>query len=187
MTLTGADMAFMAELLVDEYGYLFGGEESFPVDVTQHDWESPYPTFDAFAKFEWAAGESGSEPNIFRHPEIRDWVCDGAAWSVLSDGAPSDVRLLGKGYLGEKELHVVQVVAMLDIVDVDASVVADYGSYRVIEFPAFLAGHGDEIRSRIFRIPGSYTDLFLGDLLKAALDEAEIVGLGYTPVAVGVE
>jgi hypothetical protein len=87
---------------VDEYGYLFGGEESFPVDVTQHDWESPYPTFDALAKFEWAAGESGSEPNIFR-------------------------------------------------------------------------------------IPGSYTDLFLGDLLKAALDEAEIAGLGYTPVAVGVE
>ena len=106
---------------------------------------------------------------------------------MLSKGAPSDVRLLGKGCLGEKELYVVQVVAMLDIVDIDASVVADYGSYQVIEFPAFQAGHGDEIRSRIFRIPGSYTDLFLGDLLKSALDEAEIVGLRYTPVAVGVE
>jgi hypothetical protein len=177
-------MAFMAELLVDEYGFLFGGEEAFPVDVTEHDWESPYPKFDASARFEWEAGELGAEPNIFRHPEIRDWVCDGVAWSVLSRVAPLDVRLLGQGYLGVKELHVVQVVTMLDVVDVDASVVADYGSYRVIEFPSFRDGCDDEIRSRIFRIPGSYTDIFLGDLLKSELDDAGIVGLGYSSVPI---
>ncbi|GIF24002.1 hypothetical protein Ate02nite_67320 [Paractinoplanes tereljensis] len=177
-------MAFMARLLVDEYGFLFGGEEGFPVDVTEHDWESPYPTFVVPARFEWEAGGLGAEPNIFRHPEIRDWVCDDVAWSVLSKVAPSDPRLLGKGYLGEKELHIVQVVTMLDVVDVAASVVADYGSYRVIEFPAFRDGCDDEMRSRIFRIPGLYTDIFLGDLLKSSLDEAGIVGLGYSPVPV---
>jgi hypothetical protein len=175
-------MAFMAELLVDEYGYLIGGEEAFPVDVTEHDWESPYPKFRALARFEWEAGELGTEPNIFRHPEIRDWVCDDVAWSVLAKVAPLDVKLLGKGYLGEKELRIVQVVAMLDVVDIDASLVADYGSYRVIEFPAFRDDCDDEVRSRIFRIPGSYTDIFLGEFLKLSLDEAGIVGLGYRPI-----
>lgn len=175
-------MAYMAELLVNEYGYLFGGEEAFPIDVTDHDWESPYPKFGTPARFEWEAGELGIEPSIFRHPEIRDWVCDDAAWFVLSKVAPLDVRLLGKGHLGEKELHIVQVVTMLDVVNVDASVVADYGSYRAIEFPAFRDDRNGETRSRIFRIPGSYTDIFLGELLKSSLDEAGIAGLRYSPV-----
>jgi hypothetical protein len=175
-------MAFMTELSVDQYGFLFGGEDAFPVDVTEHDWETPYPTFEKPARCAWEAGELGVEPSVFRHPEIRDWICDDAAWPVLRKVAPSDVRLLGRAYLGEKELFVVQVVAMLDVVDVDASVIADYGSYRVIEFPAFTEGSDDETRSRIFRIPGSYTDVFVGDLVKSSLDEAQVRGLGYTPV-----
>ncbi|MGN9807090.1 hypothetical protein [Micromonospora sp. L32] len=175
-------MAFMAELSVDEYGYLFGGEEAFPVDVTEHDWETPYPIFESLANFEWDPGELGTHPNIFRHPEIRDWVCDSRAWSVLSMVAAPDIRLIGEGFLGEERMYIVQVIATLNVVDPEASIIHDYGSYRVVEFPAFRRSAADGISSRAFRVPGSYTDLFLGDVVKSSLDDAGIVGLRYTPI-----
>jgi hypothetical protein len=109
----GVRVAFMTELLVDDYGYLFAGEESFPVDVIE---------------------------------------------------------------------HIVQVVAILDVVDLESSVVKDYGSYTVVEFPIFRAGAEDEVRSRVFRSAGGYTELFVGGDVKASLDGAGIVGLSYVPV-----
>ncbi|GII56255.1 hypothetical protein Pth03_46440 [Planotetraspora thailandica] len=79
-------------------------------------------------------------------------------------------------------MHVVQVIAMLDIVDRSSSIIRDYGSYQVVEFSAFRHSTESEVRSRVFRIPGSYTDLFVGSAVKASLDDAGIRGLGYTPV-----
>jgi hypothetical protein len=175
-------MAFMTELLVDDYGFLFGGEEVFPVDVTEHDWRTPYPRFDATASFEREAGTLGSRPDVFRHPEIRDWVCDEAAWSVLSSVAPSDVRLTGQGRLGTTRMYAVQVVAILDVVDLESSEIDDYGSYQVVRFPAFH--RSASVSQRVFRIPGSYTDLFVGSAVKGSLDDEGITGLGYTPVPV---
>ncbi|MFF0152077.1 hypothetical protein [Micromonospora sp. NPDC005203] len=175
-------MAFMTELMVNEYGYLLGGERSFPVDVVEHDWLKPYPQFEATVSFRWEAGDLLRRPNIFRHPEIRDWVCDDAAYSVLSGLAPHDLRVIGRGWLGDTPMHIVQVVSMLDIVDLDSSVIQDYGSYQVVDFPAFRRSADLDIGSRIFRVPGSYTGLFIGDTIRDSLDGAKISGLGYVPV-----
>ena len=174
-------MAFLTGILVDEYGYLTGGEDVFPVNVIDHDFRTPYPLFDGDPAFTWEPGERGEPPNIFRHPEIRDWVCDDAAWSVLAAAGP-DVRRLGGGHLGERPLHVVQVVGLVTEVDPAASVRRDYGSYQVVEFPALYRDAEPAVRTRAFRVPGNYTSVFVGAAVKEALDKAGIAGLSYTPL-----
>jgi hypothetical protein len=176
-------VAFRTEILVDEYGYLTGGEDTFPIDVTGHDFRKPYPLFDGDPAFTWEPGGRGETPDIFRHPEIRDWVCDDAAWSVLAAAGP-DVRRLGGGHLGGRPLHVVQVVGLVTDVDPEASVRHDYGSYQVVEFPA-LRGGESAVRTRVFRVPDNYTSVFVGAAVKQALDDAGITGLSYAPLADG--
>jgi hypothetical protein len=116
-------VAYMIGLLVDEYGYLTGGEDVFPVDTIDHDWETPYPRYDGVAEFTWEAGELGEQPGVFRHPEIRDWACDEQGWSVLQRTSPGDFHLIGEGRLDGRRLLVLQVVTILDIVDREASII----------------------------------------------------------------
>ena len=64
----GNIVAFMAELLVDDYGYLFGGEEVFPVDVTKHDWLTPYPQFKKMVSLSGGLETLGVAPTFFGIP-----------------------------------------------------------------------------------------------------------------------
>lgn len=175
-------MSFMAELMVDEYGYLFGGETIFPVDTIDHDWRTPYPRFDEVVEFTWQPGEVGTKPSFFRHPEIRDWVCDKTAWTAISDIAAKDLHLIGQGDLGGERLFIVQVVSILDVIDRAASIIDKLPSYEVLRFPSFLNRAKVEVARRVFRVPGSYTDLFMGVEVKRELDAAKISGLRYVPV-----
>ena len=175
-------MAYMIGLLVDEYGYLTDGEDVFPVDTIDHDWETPYPRYDGVAEFTWQAGELGEQPGVFRHPEIRDWVCDEQAWSVLQRTSPGDLHLIGEGRLDGRRLLVVQVVAMLDIVDREASIIDRYETYEILQFPTFVGQSRNAVAGRAFRVPGSYTDVFVGQAVKEALEAANVTGLSYTPV-----
>ncbi|MDP9814124.1 hypothetical protein [Spirilliplanes yamanashiensis] len=48
----------MADLDVNEYGWVTGGVEAFPIHVTDHDWLTPYPRFHSIPAFRWEAGTS---------------------------------------------------------------------------------------------------------------------------------
>jgi len=67
----GNIVAFMAELLVDDYGYLFGGEEVFPVDVTKHDWLTPYPQFKKMVSLSGAWRPWGSPQHFSASRDLR--------------------------------------------------------------------------------------------------------------------
>ena len=176
-------MAFLPVLLVDEYGYLTGGEATFPVDVIEHGWEStPYPPLSGIAEFDWEPGELGVQPGVFRHPEIRDWVCDETAWSVLSGAAGDDLHLIGAGDLDGKPLFVVQVITVLDIVDREESIIDTYPTYEILRFPAFRAGSEELVERRVFRVPGSFPDVFIGARIREELDRAGVTGFNYAPV-----
>jgi hypothetical protein len=175
-------VASMVQLMVDEYGYLVGGEDLFPVDTTDHDWDWPYPPYNGDAKFSWRRGELATHPSFFRHPEIRDWVCDETAISILLDEAPHDIHVIGHGSLDGKKLTVVQATTILDIVDRESSIVDKYPSYEVLRFPVFRRGSKEVIESRVFRVPGSYIDVFMGKHIQSALEDAGLTGLRFAPV-----
>jgi hypothetical protein len=71
---------------------------------------------------------------------------------------------------------------MLDIVDREESIIDKYSSYEILRFPAFVRSAESETDRRAFRVPGSYTDVFVGKAVKQALETAAVTGLTYTPV-----
>jgi hypothetical protein len=176
-------MAFMAELDSGDYGALDGGQEMFPVRTVDHDWETPYPPYSGVAEFAWEPGELGDRPNVFRHTWIRDWVCDDMLWSLLCAHARADVHHIGRGRVGSVPVHVVQVTAMLDIVDPETSIIDRYPSYEILRFPTFVAEAREQVADRIFRVPGSYIDVFVGSNIRKAFDDAKMTGFTYAPVS----
>lgn len=175
-------MAYLVELDVDEYGTLSGGEGLFPVDVIDHDWNTPYPPFQQVIPFEWDRGDGAGRPNVFWHPEIRDWVCDTSSYELLGRLAPGDVHTIAHGRLGSQELHVVQAVAVLDVVDREASLIDRQATYEILQFPAFFHSVADEISTRVFRVPGMHTAVFVGEAVKRALESSGTAGIRFVAV-----
>jgi hypothetical protein len=50
---------------------------------------------------------------------------------------PSRPRPFGRGRLGKQELFLVQIIATLDIVDQEKSIIKDYGTYKILQLPTF--------------------------------------------------
>jgi hypothetical protein len=101
---------------------------------------------------------------------------------VLSGVAQADVRILGEGSLGRERMYAVQIVSILDVVDLESSIIQNYGPYQVVGFPAFHRDAEGEIESHIFKIPESPFDIFLGKVVKDSLDRAGVRGLRCAPV-----
>ncbi|MFG2091254.1 hypothetical protein [Spirillospora sp. NPDC048824] len=175
-------MAYMLELDVDEYGMLDGGEEIFPVKVSDHDRRRAYPPLGQPVEFTWEQGDSEVRPNVFYYPYIDNFVCDVSAYEILST-SPGCIHTIATGELERKNLFLVQVTTIIDcIVDLQGSVIQSYPSYEILAFPAFRASKRHAMARRIFRVPENLSLIFVGVELKRSLDEAGIRGFRYLPV-----
>jgi hypothetical protein len=175
-------MAYLAEPASGDHGRLTGGDADFPRSVTDHDWETPYPPFEAMPGFRWTRGELRRRPSVYRHSGIRDWIVDERAWRVFEDVAPGDLHLIARATVDGEPARIVQAAVILDVVDREHSIIDVYSTYEILRFPAFLESSRAEVARRVFRVPGSYVDVFVGEDLRAALDEAGIHGLNYAKV-----
>ncbi|HEY1216194.1 MAG TPA: hypothetical protein VGE93_21405 [Bryobacteraceae bacterium] len=171
-------MAYLAELDVNDYGCLVGSVP-FPIDVIDHDWRTPYPTTSAIAQLTWEMGELKKRPDVYWAPETRDWVCNGRAFETLSALFPADIHVVGHARDGHHMLHVIQIVGMLDVVDMEASIVDRYPAYEILRFPAFRRSESEAISRRLFRVPQAMVDVFAGAAAKDAIDNADIKGLRF--------
>jgi len=176
-------MAYLVELDVDNFGSLDGPEDTFPVSVVDHNWLGvPYPAVASVVSFEWEPGETADEPDVFWYPQMRDWVCSKRAYDLLAGVASSDLHVIAEGRLDVNPVFVVQVLSVLDVVDRENSIIDKYPSYEILRFPIFFRGASAAVASRIFRVPGSTTMIFVGDTVKQAIDNAGIKGFRFTPV-----
>jgi hypothetical protein len=173
-------MAYLVELDVDEFGCLDGDESAFPVTADQHDWNTPYPRVERVVEFEWERGEGAGRPDVFWYPQILDWVCDERVRRVLTRVAGADIHTVAEGVL--EPVFVVQAPTVLDVVDREASVIDTYPKYEALRFPAFRRSAADSLASRVFRVPGGITMVFVGERVKQALDEAGVQGITYVAV-----
>jgi len=57
-------------------------------------------------------------------------------------------------------IDVVQIVGMLDVVDMESSIVDRYPSYEILRFPAFRRSESEAIGQRLFRVPQAMVDVF---------------------------
>ncbi|MFD4138811.1 hypothetical protein [Streptomyces sp. NPDC058572] len=173
-------MAFLAELDVDLYGCLDGDDAGFPVPSFEHDWSTPYPAAGVTVPFTWEPGEGKHRPDVYWYPRMRDWVCNRLAFDVLTRCAGPDIRTLAHGVLGDEPLFVVQVTAVIDdVVDREASLIDTYETYEALRFPAFRRSMADAVASRVFRVPGSVSDVFVGEHVRQALTDAGVTGLRF--------
>ncbi|MEU3251833.1 DUF1629 domain-containing protein [Streptomyces sp. NPDC006997] len=174
-------MGYLVELDTGEYGCVDADESVFPVDITEHDWRTPYPAVQAEPVFEWERGESRVRPDVFWYPQMGDWVCGERAYRTLKECAGQDLHTIARGTLDGEPVFLVQVTTVLDVVDMEASIVERYPSYEVLAFPAFWRHAEEEIAGRLFRVPKAMTMLFCGERVKAALEAAGIKGLRFVP------
>lgn len=176
-------MAYLVELDVDDFGSLDGPEDSFPVSVVDHNWLGvPYPAVASVVSFEWEPGETADTPDVFWYPQMRDWVCSKRAYDVLAGAASPDLHLIAEGRLDESPVFVVQVVSVLDVVDRESSIIDRYPSYEILQFPTFFRSASATVASRVFRVRGSATMIFMGETVKQAIDNAGIKGFRFTPI-----
>lgn len=176
-------MAYLVELDVDNFGSLDGSEGSFPVSVVDHNWLGvPYPAVASAVSFEWEPGEVAEAPDVFWYPQMRDWICSKRAYDLLAGMASSDLHLIAEGRLGENPVSVVQVLTVLDVVDRENSIIDRYPSYEILRFPTFFRSASAAVASRIFRVPGSAAMIFMGEIVKQAIDTAGIKGFRFTSV-----
>jgi hypothetical protein len=174
--------AYLVELDVDEFGCLDGDESMFPVAASDHDWNTPYPAVSRMVEFAWEPGEAHIKPDFFWYPQMLDWVCGERAYRVLADCAASDLNTIASGVLDGAPVHVVQAPNVLDVVVKEASVIDTYETYEALRFPAFRRDREEELASRVFRVPGGITMVFMGERVKQALDEVGVKGLRYVEV-----
>ena len=171
-------MAYLVELDINNYGCLVGSFP-FPIDVIDHDWRTLYPTTSAIAQLTWEMGELKKRPDVYWAPEARDWVCNGRAFEALTALFPTDIHVVGRARDGDHDLRVVQIVGMLDVVDMEASIVDRYLTYEILRFPAFRRPESEAISRRLFRVPQAMVDVFAGDAAKDAIVGADIKGLRF--------
>ena len=175
----GAVQAFLVELDVDSYGDVSVEREDFPAEVVLFDWRTPYPEFSHPIEFSWEPGESGERPNVFWYPMMFAWVCDTGVKDLLFSLAPQDVRLLADGQVDGEPVHLLQVVGVQDVVDRENSIYTDYGT---LGFPSFFRSQGPRLSGRLFRVPESVVDVFVGGGIKEALEAHGCAGLRFVPV-----
>jgi hypothetical protein len=171
-------MVYLVELDTNDYGCLVGSVP-FPIDVIDHDWRTPYPTTTATARLTWEMGELRRRPDVYWAPETRDWVCNSRAFETLGELFPSDIHGVGHARDGDHDLHVVQIVGMLDVVDMEVSAVDRYPTYEILRFPAFRRSESEAISRRLFRVPQAMVDVFAGAAAKDAIVSADIKGLRF--------
>jgi hypothetical protein len=178
-------VAYVVELAVNPYGYLYGGDEFLPVDTSQHHWDEPYPVVPERLTFAWDPGESGRKPNIFRHNWLRDFVCDPQAYRLLDEIAGEDLRVIAHGDLDGEEMTVVQAITVLDVLDEQRSLPSEY-SWARFSYPHVREDGAALVDRRVFRLP--YPDFSLlvlaGGAAKAAIESAGLSGMSFTPARV---
>lgn len=154
--------AYLVEPDVDEFGCLDGDESAFPVAASDHDWNTPYPAVNQTVTFTWEPGEAHIKPDVFWYPQMLDWVCGELAYRVLKDCAASDLNVIASGVLDNDPVCVVQAPNVLDVVAKEASVIHTYETYEALRFPAFRRDREADVASRVFRVPGGITMVFMG-------------------------
>ena len=173
-------MPYLVERVVDEYGSLSAPDGVFPVRASEHDWYAPYPRIEGVIPFTWERGTLDVQPNVFWCPQVDDWVCDEQSYQLLSALAGPDLHVIAHGIMDDKPLYVIQVVGLVSgAVDESASLVDDFGSYRIMRFPSFYANLEGELASRLFRIPEMYLARFAGDLVEREFVAAGLAGLSF--------
>ncbi len=179
-------MAYLVEKDVNTFGSVDAPEDPFPMEtVIEHNWLGvPYPALASVVSFEWEPGEAGEKPDVFWYPHMqRDWVCSKRAYEVLTGVAASDLHLIAEGRLDGDPVYLIQVVSVLDdVVDREHSVIDTYPTYEILRFPAFFRSAAPRIASRIFRVPGSVSMICMGEMVKQAIEHADLKGLKFSPV-----
>ncbi|MEU6484265.1 hypothetical protein [Streptomyces sp. NPDC046887] len=174
--------AYLVELDVDEFGCLDGDESLFPKAASDHDWNTPYPSTGQTVPFTWESGEGAVRPDVFWYPQMLDWVCNERAYRALAGCSASDLNVISTGVLDGEPVYVVQASSVLDVVVREASVIDIYETYDALRFPAFRRDMHEALASRVFRVPGGITMVFVGGAVKEALDEAGVKGFRYVKV-----
>jgi hypothetical protein len=173
-------MAYVVELDVNAYGFLYGGDEVVSADA-KHDLRRPFPPVSERLKFSWEAGSRPDKPNVFQHNLLRDFVCDATALRVLREIAEPDLHVVASGELDGEELTVVQATSILDVVDEERSIPSEY-SWARIQFPHIPKEAEPRVERRIFRVANRdlWSMVFFGDAVKAAVEEAGLRGWTFT-------
>jgi hypothetical protein len=179
-------MPYIAELDVDSYGFLHGADDLISVDPARHCWSEPYPPIDETLQLSWDRGSVDIRPNIYRHAILRDFVCDALALQFLQRVAGPDLHIVSRALLGDDALTVVQVVAVLDVVDECHSVASEY-SWARISFPHIPDEKDVATRSRIFRVKNPELSLLVlvGDDVKVEFEKAGLRGWSFEKAWVG--
>lgn len=169
----------MVELDMDEYGCVDADDSHFPISVVEHDWGTPYPPVAEVFRFAWEPGSAKRKPDVFWYPQMRDWVCSKRAYEVLVRSAGFDIHKIADGMLDGEPVVLVQAPNVLDVVDRNKSIIDKYETYEALRFPAFKVSEADGIASRVFRVPGDITMVFVGDVIKDALEDAGVEGFRF--------
>jgi hypothetical protein len=173
-----AEVAYVVDFDVDGYGYATGGEGFFPTPTAFHDWMTPYPTIPEWLELTWTPGDRHVLPDIMWHNQLRDFVCRGRARDVLAQFSGSDLHAVARGRLAGEDVTVVQAVAVLDVVDVEASIPSEF-SWGGLTWPHIGPDTESVVARRVFRAPnpGLALTVLLRDEVYQALEEAGIPGL----------
>lgn len=186
-------MAYLVEKDVNKFGSVDASEDPFPVRlVVDHNWLGvPYPPLASVVSFEWEPGEAdewepgeaAEKPDVLWYPNMLDWVLSKKAYDVLTGVAASDLHLIAEGRLDGDPVFLIQVVGVLDdVVDREHSLIDRYPTYEMLRFPAFFRSAVPTVASRIFRVPGSVSMIFMGETVKQAIEHAGLKGLKFIPV-----
>jgi hypothetical protein len=168
---------YLIEPEVNAYGFLCGGDEFLSVDVTTYGWDEPYPIIKRPLAVSWTPGELSTEPRIFHHNLLRDFVVDDGALGVLTSAVDGGFRIYAKLVLESVELSVVQVTETLDVVDIEKSIPSEY-SWAEFSFPHISESRYSVTDNKIFRVPNRGFGLwfFVGNAVKQAYDDAGLTG-----------
>lgn len=120
------------------------------------------------------------KPNIFRHNLFRDAVVDARALDVLDAATSGRIRSYATVVLDGVELHAIQAIDVLDVVDIELSLPSDY-SWSDFSFPHIPESSEFLTRDKVFRVPnrGASFSVFIGSSVKRACEDAGLVGWIY--------
>jgi hypothetical protein len=174
-------MAHVVELDVNRYGFLYSPDESLSVRATvEHSWLEPFPTLDGEVEFAWERGTSRRQPDVFKHSQLRDFVCDTATHRILTDLVRTGLHVVARGRYGDREMVVLQVTTVFDVVDAARSNPAQYHRYApgALEWPHIPADREPIVRGTFFRVPndGLALTVLVADDVKDAIERAGLRG-----------
>jgi hypothetical protein len=175
-------VAYVVETDVNRYGFLCGPETSIPASVTvEHSWLKPFPTVDGRLEMVWERGTSRRQPDVFQHNLLRDFVCDTSTHRLLNGLVRGGLHVVAHGRCEERELVVLQVTTVLDVVDAACSTPAQYG-LGALKFPHIPADKEPIVEGTFFRVPdvGLSLTILVADDVKEAVQRTGIRGWQFT-------